>query len=74
MRYDQNDPLDRFDRKCHLWGWGLFIVSALFFVATSVRAGDPLGLLGALFFLVACFVFLWPFKRRSDARRRGDEA
>ena len=43
-----------------LWGWILFIVSALFFIATSLRAGDPLGLLGGLFFLVACFVFLVP--------------
>ncbi len=43
-----------------LWGWILFIVSALFFIATSLRAGDPLGLLGGVFFLVACFVFLVP--------------
>ena len=43
-----------------LWGWILFIVSALFFIATSLSAGDPLGLLGGVFFLVACFVFLVP--------------
>ncbi len=43
-----------------LWGWVLFIVSALFFIATSLRAGDPLGLFGGIFFLVACFVFLVP--------------
>ena len=72
MRYDEKDPFDRFDRRCHLWGWGLFIVSALFFVATSLRAGDPLGLLGSLFFLVACFVFLAPFRRRA-VQREGDD-
>ena len=43
-----------------LWGWILFIVSALFFIVTSLRAGDPLGLLGGVFFLVACFVFMVP--------------
>lgn len=72
MRYDESDPQDRFDRRCHLWGWGLFIVSALFFIATSVRAGDPLGLIGALFFLVACFVFLAPFWRSGARPRRED--
>ncbi len=43
-----------------LSGWILFIISAMFFIATSIRAGDMLGLMGALFFLVACFVFLIP--------------
>ncbi len=49
-----------------LWGWILFIVSALFFIATSLRAGDPLGLLGGVFFLVACFVFLVPLAAEAD--------
>ncbi len=46
--------------RFQLLGWILFIFSAIFFIATSVRAGDMLGLMGALFFLVACFVFLIP--------------
>jgi len=56
----------RVKRNCQLWGWILFIISALFFIATSLRARDMLGLLGGLFFLVACIVFLIPFFR-SDA-------
>lgn len=50
-------------RRCQLWGWGLFVVSALFFTASAWASGDPLALLGALFFLVACLVFLLPFWR-----------
>ena len=43
-----------------LCGWILFIFSALFFMASSIRAGDPVSLIGGLLFLVACFVFLVP--------------
>lgn len=46
--------------RFQLWGWILFIFSALFFIATSLRAGDLLGLAGGLLFLIACFVFLAP--------------
>ena len=50
-------------------GWILFIFSALFFIATSFRAGDMLGLTGGLLFLLACFVFLIPliFQKSPDA-------
>ena len=46
--------------RFQLFGWILFVFSALFFMASSIRAGDPLSLLGGLLFLVACFVFLVP--------------
>ena len=46
--------------RFQLSDWILFIFSAMFFIATSIRAGDMLGLMGAFFFLVACFVFLAP--------------
>ena len=48
------------DRKFELWGWWLFIVSAVFFVASTARSGDVLALLGSVFFLFACIVFLVP--------------
>lgn len=41
-------------------GWLLFIVSALFFILASLRAGDNLALAGSIFFLIACFAFLVP--------------
>ncbi len=50
----------RVQHRYHLSGWVLFIFSAFFFIATSVRAGDMLGLMGGLFFLIACFAFLIP--------------
>ena len=46
--------------RFQLWGWILFIFSAAFFMASSIRAGDPISLIGGLLFLVACFVFLVP--------------
>ncbi len=60
----------RREHRINLVGWLLFIVSALFFIGTSLRAGDTLGLLGALFFLVACFVFLIPYALRARAGKR----
>ena len=50
-------------RKFELLGWCLFIVSAVFFIASTARSGDVLGLLGSLFFLFACIVFLVPYLR-----------
>ena len=56
--------------RINLVGWWLFVISALFFIATSLRVGDMLSLLGSLFFLVACFVFLIPCAHRARAAKR----
>ncbi len=61
------DP--RKEHRINLAGWWLFVISALFLIATSVRAGDMLSLAGALFFLVACFVFLLPYALRARAEK-----
>ncbi len=45
-------------KRHELWGWLLFVISALFFIASSIRNGDVIGLLGGIFFLLACVVFL----------------
>lgn len=45
-------------KKREVLGWLLFVVSALFFIASSIRNGDMTGLLGGVFFLLACAVFL----------------
>ena len=63
----------RFDRRCHLLGWGLFILSAVFYCVASARAGDMVALGGSLLFLIACFAFLAPFYRFRD-RVPADEA
>ena len=46
--------------RFHLWGWILFIASAIFFMIASINAGDPISLIGGALFLFACFVFLAP--------------
>ena len=60
------DGKEKRNRKFQLWGWGLFIVSALFFIASNIRSKDLTGLFGSLFFLVACFVFLVPFLVKDE--------
>ena len=53
--------------KFNLWGWILFIVSALFFIWASLKSGDPISFLGGLFFLIACLVFLVPLIAKMRA-------
>ncbi len=48
-------------RKLQIFGWVLFILSAFGFIASSLRSGDVLGLIGGALFLLACVVFLIPF-------------
>ncbi len=45
-------------RRYEIGGWLLFVISALFFIASSLRNGDVIGLLGGVFFLLACVAFL----------------
>ncbi|OGR28208.1 MAG: hypothetical protein A2277_14645 [Desulfobacterales bacterium RIFOXYA12_FULL_46_15] len=52
---------EQFKFKYEILGWILFIVSALFFIGSSIRSGDMIGLFGGLFFLIACFIFLIPY-------------
>lgn len=47
------------------WGWLLFVASALFFIIASIRSGDFAGLLGGVFFFVACVMFLAAFRKRG---------
>jgi hypothetical protein len=51
------------ERSLHLGGWALFILSALFFIASGLRSGDIVGILGGIFFLVGCLAFLIPMLR-----------
>jgi len=57
-------------QRFQLWGWILFIASAIFFMASSIRAGDPLSLIGGAFFLLACFIFLAPLLQQLAASHR----
>ena len=46
--------------KYHLAGWILFIICAIFFLASSVKNHDVLSFIGSILFLIACVVFLIP--------------
>jgi hypothetical protein len=54
------------DKRYDLWGWILFTLSALFFIVSSLRNGDIVGLLGGVFFLLACVAFLAPYSMRHN--------
>ncbi len=41
-------------------GWILFTVSALFFLWGTWKAGDVIGIIASLAFLIACLIFLVP--------------
>ena len=59
------------ESKINLAGWILFVISALWFIGASLRAGDVIYLLGSVFFLAGCVAFLVPFAarvRQSDSR------
>ncbi len=46
------------------WGWVLFLVSALFFLAVAIRDRDALVGLGSVAFLAACVLFLRAYPKK----------
>jgi hypothetical protein len=58
--------------KFQLWGWFLFLASASFFTASSLRSGDLLSLFGSLFFFGACIVSLIPLVISVPRSSKGD--
>lgn len=51
-------------RRTDLWGWILFLLSAVAFTFVGVRDGDLPMTIGSVLFLVACLLFLVPYVRR----------
>ena len=60
-----NDDKQR-EMRFNLWGWILFVVCALFFIASSLQVRNILVLMGRILFLVACFVFIYPLVQRKN--------
>lgn len=50
------------DDQINFIGWILFVISAIGFCIASI--GDFWAMFGSVFFLIACFVFMFPFFRR----------
>jgi hypothetical protein len=61
--------MGKHERTYHLVGWVLFLVCAAFFIASAVRSGDLLYLIGSIIFFVACISFVIPLvsNRRQPA-------
>jgi predicted membrane channel-forming protein YqfA (hemolysin III family) len=51
------------DFKYPLSGWILFILCAIFFLASSLKNQDTLAFIASVIFLIACIVFLIPLVR-----------
>jgi len=64
--------------KYQLSGWLLFIICAIFFVASGLKNHDILTFIGGVIFLIACIVFLIPIvrsnkKAENDKKIHGDK-
>ena len=54
--------------KYQIAGWILFIICAIFFVASSLKNQDVLTFIGSVIFLIACIVFLIPLVRSTNGK------
>jgi flagellar biosynthesis protein FliQ len=59
LKKNQENQIGR-GTKYQLAGWILFIICAIFFIASSVKNHDTLTFIGGIIFLIACIVFLIP--------------
>lgn len=59
MKEEQESQIGR-ETKYYLSGWILFIICAIFFIASSLKNHDTLTFIGSVIFLIACIVFLIP--------------
>lgn len=55
--------------RYQLWGWILFIICALFFIAAGIKNHDLFALSGSILFLIACVVFLIPVVQKSKQKK-----
>ena len=61
--------------RYQLYGWILFVLCAVFFIASSLKNGDYLGLAASIIFLIACFVFIIPLvtgSRKVDGNKKAE--
>jgi multisubunit Na+/H+ antiporter MnhB subunit len=58
------------EKKFELAGWFLFMASSLFFMASSLLGGDPIGFIGGLLFFIACIAFLLGMRHRRGSEKQ----
>lgn len=65
------------DMKHQLWGWILFLVCAIFFIASGLKNQDILTIAGSVVFFIACILFMIPLvtsnKRRDENMKASSE-
>ena len=64
-KYNENQTIQGI--KYHIVGWILFIICAIFFIASSLKNHDILTFIGSVIFLIACIVFFIPLVRPSKS-------
>jgi len=52
------------ESKLQFMGWIVFVLCALFYIASSLKNRDTLTLIGSVLFLIACIVFIIPLIRK----------
>jgi Na+/proline symporter len=62
MKENQQNQIGQ-EIKYQLAGWILFIICAIFFIASGLKNHDILTFIGGVIFLIACIVFLIPLVR-----------
>ena len=62
MKENQQNQIGQ-EIKYQLSGWILFIICAIFFIASGLKNHDILTFIGGVIFLIACIVFLIPLVR-----------
>ncbi len=61
--YHENQTIEGI--RYQIVGWILFIICAIFFIASSLKNHDILTFIGSVIFLIACIVFFIPLVRSS---------
>ena len=57
--------------RIQLLGWVLFILCAIFFLASGINNQDVLAVIGSIIFLIACIVFMLPLVAAKQSRPTG---
>ena len=77
MKENQKNQIGQ-EIKYQLAGWILFVICAIFFIASSLKNHDLLAFIGGVIFLIACIVFLIPLvssnkKAENDTKIHDDK-
>ena len=74
LRKDRNCRKDQIvnDKKYQIGGLVGFIFSGLFFTASSIKAGDPIAVLGSLIWIGSCIVWLIPVFNKNSKDKATD--